>query len=183
MKRFPYREIVFGLEDSIVSTLGVVVGIAAGTDSRYLVVLSTIVVVVVESLSMTAGTYLSNKSQIELDLASGKLGFPNRRHLTSESISDSLFMGISYLLGGVISVLPFLFFPPLSAIIPAVLLSVVVLFSIGYIKGKSDGKTEAQAEALKAAAEAANPFKQAGANPLENVTTNPLENIKFNPFK
>lgn len=136
MKRFPYREIVFGLEDSIVSTLGVVVGIAAGTDSRYLVVLSTIVVVVVESLSMTAGTYLSNKSQIELDLASGKLGFPNRRHLTSESISDSLFMGISYLLGGVISVLPFLFFPPLSAIIPAVLLSVVVLFSIGYIKGK-----------------------------------------------
>ncbi|MEK7525198.1 MAG: VIT1/CCC1 transporter family protein [Patescibacteria group bacterium] len=136
MKRFPYREIVFGLEDSIVSTLGVVVGIAAGTGSRYLVVLSTIVVVVVESLSMTAGTYLSNKSQIELDLASGKLGFPNRRHLTSESISDSLFMGISYLLGGVISVLPFLFFPPLSAIIPAVLLSVVVLFSIGYIKGK-----------------------------------------------
>ena len=136
MKRFPYREIVFGLEDSLVSTLGVVVGIAAGTDSRYLVVLSTIVVVVVESLSMTAGTYLSNKSQIELDLASGKLGFPNRRHLTSESISDSLFMGISYLLGGVISVLPFLFFPPLSAIIPAVLLSVVVLFSIVYIKGK-----------------------------------------------
>ncbi|MDO8574794.1 MAG: hypothetical protein Q7R61_00735 [bacterium] len=54
---------------------------------------------------------------------------------------------------------------------------------IGYIKGKSDGKTEAQAEALKAAAEAANPFKQAETNPLENVTTNPLENVKFNPFK
>lgn len=54
---------------------------------------------------------------------------------------------------------------------------------ISYTKGKSDGKAEARAEALKAAAEAANPFKQAGTNPLEKVITNPLENVKFNPFK
>lgn len=132
----PIREIIFGLEDSIVSTLGVVVGIAAGTDSRYIVILSALVVVIVESLSMAAGTYLSNKSQMEIDLASGRHGLLGRRHLISRSISDSLFMGISYILGGVISVLPFFFLIPLTAIIPAVILSVSVLFSIGFIKGK-----------------------------------------------
>lgn len=136
MAKLPVREIIFGLEDSIVSTLGVVVGIAAGTDKRYVVILSALVVVVVESLSMAAGTYLSNKSQMELDLASGKSGFLGRRHLISRSILDSLFMGISYILGGAISVLPFFFLPPSNAIIPSIALSVSMLFSIGFIKGR-----------------------------------------------
>ncbi|HLE49555.1 MAG TPA: VIT1/CCC1 transporter family protein [Patescibacteria group bacterium] len=136
MTKFPYRETIFGLEDSIVSTLGVVVGIAAGTDSRYVVVLSAIVVVVVESLSMTAGTYLSNKSQMELEFASGKRGFLNRRHLITKSVRDSFFMGASYVLGGVISVTPFFFIEPIKAIAPAIILSVASLFSIGYLKGK-----------------------------------------------
>ncbi|MEK7064427.1 MAG: VIT1/CCC1 transporter family protein [Patescibacteria group bacterium] len=126
--RFPYRETIFGLEDSIVSTLGVVVGIAAGTDSRYIVVLSATIVVVVESLSMTAGTYLSNKSEMEINHA--------RADIVRRSLTDSLSMAVSYVLGGVISVLPFFFFSPLGAIVPAIVLSVVLLFSIGYIKGK-----------------------------------------------
>lgn len=134
--RFPYREIIFGLEDSLVSTLGVVVGIAAGTDRKYVVVLSALVVIVVESLSMAAGTYLSNKSEVELELASGKHGFLGRRHLVARSLFDSVFMGISYVVGGIISVLPFFFLPPLEAIIPAVILSAATLFTIGYIKGK-----------------------------------------------
>lgn len=135
-RKFPYRETIFGLEDSIVSTLGVVVGIAAGTNSRYIVVLSALVVIVVESLSMTAGTYLSNKSEVEIELATGKMGFLGRRHLVSHSVFDSFVMGVSYILGGIISILPFLFLSPLDAITPAVILSITTLFSIGYLKGK-----------------------------------------------
>ena len=63
---FPVREVVFGLEDSLVSTLGVVVGIAVGTDSRYMVILSALIIIVVESLSMSAGTYLSSKAEMEV---------------------------------------------------------------------------------------------------------------------
>ena len=136
MTKFPIRETIFGLEDSIVSTLGVVVGIAAGTDSRYVVVLSALVVVVVESLSMTAGTYLSNKSQMELELASGKTGFLSRRHLITKSVRDSFFMGASYVLGGIVSVFPFFFVEPTKAIAPSIILSIASLFSIGYLKGK-----------------------------------------------
>jgi len=60
------REIVFGMEDSLVSTLGAITGIAAGTGSTFVVILSGIVLIFVEALSMTAGSYLSSKSAHEV---------------------------------------------------------------------------------------------------------------------
>lgn len=60
------REAVFGLEDGIVSTLGALVGIAIGTQDRFVVVLSGLVIIAVESLSMAAGSYLSSKSEREV---------------------------------------------------------------------------------------------------------------------
>jgi len=60
------RELIFGLEDGIVSTGGAVVGIAAGTGDKKVVVLSGIVIVIVEALSMAAGTFLSSKSKRQL---------------------------------------------------------------------------------------------------------------------
>ena len=59
------REIVFGLEDSFVSTLGAVTGIAAGVQNGEIVLLSGVVLVAVESISMAAGSYLSSKSAKE----------------------------------------------------------------------------------------------------------------------
>lgn len=60
------REIVFGLEDSLVSTLGAVTGIAAGTGNTFVVILSGVVLIFVEALSMSAGSYLSSKSAREV---------------------------------------------------------------------------------------------------------------------
>lgn len=60
------REIVFGMEDALVSTLGAITGIAAGTGSTYIVILSGIVLLFAEALSMTAGSYLSSKSAQEV---------------------------------------------------------------------------------------------------------------------
>lgn len=128
MKHLPVRQVIFGLEDSLVSTLGVVVGIAAGTKDRNTVILSAVVVIIVEALSMTAGTYLSDKSEMEV-LHVSKL------HLVRQALNNSFYMGVFYILGGFISVLPFFFFDPLSAILPSVILSVTALFLIGYIKG------------------------------------------------
>lgn len=61
------RELVFGLEDGLVSTLGVITGVATGTGNRLLVILTGLVVIFVEALSMGAGSYLSNKSESELE--------------------------------------------------------------------------------------------------------------------
>lgn len=60
------REVVFGLEDSLVSTLGTVSGVAVGSGDPYIVVLSGVVLVFVEALSMAAGSYLSSKSTKQL---------------------------------------------------------------------------------------------------------------------
>jgi VIT1/CCC1 family predicted Fe2+/Mn2+ transporter len=60
------RELVFALEDGIVSTGGAVVGIAAGTGDERIVVLSGMVIIVVAALSTASGTFLSNKSVQQL---------------------------------------------------------------------------------------------------------------------
>jgi VIT1/CCC1 family predicted Fe2+/Mn2+ transporter len=63
--RHRLRDAVFGSQDGLVSTLGALTGIAEGTQSGRLVVLSGFVIVAVESLSMAAGSYLSSKTQRE----------------------------------------------------------------------------------------------------------------------
>lgn len=60
------REIVFGVEDGMISTLGVLIGIAIGTNSHFVVILSGFVVIIVESISMGVGSYLSTKSVREV---------------------------------------------------------------------------------------------------------------------
>jgi predicted membrane protein (TIGR00267 family) len=60
------REVVFGLEDSLVSTLGTVSGVAVGSGEPYIVVLTGVVLVFVEAVSMAAGSYLSSKSTKQL---------------------------------------------------------------------------------------------------------------------
>jgi len=59
------RDAVFGTQDGLISTLGALTGIAAGTGNNEAVVVAGFVIIVVESLSMAAGSYLSSKSQRE----------------------------------------------------------------------------------------------------------------------
>ena len=59
------RDAVFGTQDGLISTLGALTGIAAGTQDAKVVVIAGFVIVTVESLSMAAGSYLSSKSQRE----------------------------------------------------------------------------------------------------------------------
>ncbi|MBU1200416.1 VIT1/CCC1 transporter family protein [Patescibacteria group bacterium] len=137
-KELPVREIIFGLEDGIVSTLGVLVGIAVGTNNKSFVILSGLVIVIVESLSMAAGTYLSNKSELELHLSSDKKHpLLSLFHCHSSlPIKESFYMGISYILGGLVSLSGFFFLDPSNAILAAILLSSTTLFIMGFIKGK-----------------------------------------------
>lgn len=60
------RELVFGMEDGMVSTLGAVIGIASATQDAFTTVLAGLVVVSVESISMGVGSYLSSKSVLSI---------------------------------------------------------------------------------------------------------------------
>jgi len=61
------REIVFGMEDGMVSTLGAITGIAGATFDPFTTVLAGLVIISVESISMGVGEFLSSKSRKEID--------------------------------------------------------------------------------------------------------------------
>lgn len=57
------RNIVFGIEDGMVSTLGTLTGIAVGSREQATVLLAGFVIIAVESISMGIGSYLSQRSE------------------------------------------------------------------------------------------------------------------------
>lgn len=60
------REIVFGMEDGMVSTLGAITGIAVGSQDQYTVILAGSVIIAVESISMGMGSFISSSSEKEI---------------------------------------------------------------------------------------------------------------------
>ncbi len=124
------REIVFGLEDSLVSTLGAVTGIAAGAGSTYMVILSGLVLVSVESLSMAAGSYLSSKSVAEvLPVMEGEEGRAEVRHI--RPLRNGIVMGVFYVLGGMVPLVPYFLLPIDLAYGPSILATGLCLFALG----------------------------------------------------
>lgn len=61
------REVVFGMEDGMVSTLGAITGIATATGNPFTIILAGLVIIGVESISMAVGSFLSSKSEKEID--------------------------------------------------------------------------------------------------------------------
>ncbi len=60
------REIVFGAQDGLVSTLAVVAAVAAATNDRLAVLIAGLASAVAGIFSMAAGEYLGSKSQAEI---------------------------------------------------------------------------------------------------------------------
>lgn len=121
------RSLMFGLQDGIVSTTGVVVGISFGVQDKSIIVLAALVAVMVEASSMAAGQYSSEKAVHQMD----KTG----KH-TDSLLIGAVIMFFAYLIGGAFSILPTLFFEqPLGRYV-AIGSSFVGLLLIGYLKGR-----------------------------------------------
>lgn len=126
------REIVFGLEDSLVSTLGAVTGIAAGTNSRHIVILSGVVILSAEAVSMAVGSYLSSKHAFEAGATfhgDNGLGFMSE---PPRPLRAGLVMGVCYIIGGLVPLVMYFFLPVAVAIFPAIILTAATLFVVGY---------------------------------------------------
>ena len=62
------RNVIFGVEDSIVSILGVLFGITAiSSFTQEQICVTGLVTIIVEATSMGAGSFLSESSAMELD--------------------------------------------------------------------------------------------------------------------
>ncbi len=184
------REVVFGLEDSLVSTLGTVSGVAVGSGDPYIVVLTGVVLVFVEAISMAAGSYLSSKSTkqlyderarqdssrllseritdnesmkdlfvrkgftpAEIEVAMQAIGKERKLWLeevrrceyrfspaaSGSPVLAGVVMGVFYILGGFLVLLPYILLPLTWALPVAVVMTVVALFFLGVWKANLTG--------------------------------------------
>lgn len=124
------REIVFGLEDSLVSTLGALTGIAIGSHSTYIVILSGFVLIAAESMSMAAGSYLSSKSATETEKLLHKTNGKIFNH-DFDPIRAGIVMGVFYFIGGFVPLFAYLFLQIEQAIIVSIPLTATCLFLLG----------------------------------------------------
>ena len=120
------RSLMFGLQDGIVSTTGVVVGISTGVNNKEIIVLAALVAVTVEASSMAAGQYSSEKAVHQMN--------KTEKH-TDNLYIGALIMFIAYLMGGSFSIVPIIAFDQPVARVIAIASAFVGLFIIGYIKG------------------------------------------------
>lgn len=184
------RELIFGLEDGLVSTMGAVAGIAAGTENGRIVILSGLVIIAVEALSMAAGSFLSNKSHrqmLEKKIADERREIEEKPEEEAEELramyrqrgfsedeiatlvkritadkelwleemmakelhigagdleepkSRALVMGLAYIVGGAVPLLPYLLLPVRPALAVSVGATIAMLFIVGFVKGRAAG--------------------------------------------
>lgn len=120
------RSALFGFEDALVSTTGMVVGISIGTANLKFILLASFVTVAVEAVSMGAGEFLSDEAVHELD----------KKQVKDNSLLSATLMFLSYVIGGLIPVIPIILLPHYQGIIGSVAIAFVSLFILGFVKGK-----------------------------------------------
>ncbi|QQG38302.1 MAG: VIT1/CCC1 transporter family protein [Candidatus Kaiserbacteria bacterium] len=121
------RNFVFGVEDSLVSTVGLLSGIAIAGVERETIFLTGVVLVFVEAVSMAAGSFLSEVSAEEYE---GGRGVGQR-----QSLFSGLIMFGSYLIAGFIPIFPYTFLEGTRAFASSIMLSVAALFVLGAWSG------------------------------------------------
>jgi VIT1/CCC1 family predicted Fe2+/Mn2+ transporter len=124
------RNFIFGVEDSLVSTVGLLSGIAAADASRGTIVLTGVVLIFVEAFSMGVGSYLSENSTTNFeDLTT------NRR----TPIIGGVIMLFSYLVAGLVPLLPYIIIHQQSAFWWSIGCSLAGLLVLGIISGRMFG--------------------------------------------
>lgn len=135
------RNAIFGGEDSLVSTVGLLSGVAAGGIGRQDLILTGVVLIMVEALSMAVGSFVSE------DTAEEYLKDPSRTSARTARVG-AVVMFLSYLGLGIIPLLPYLLFPIASAFWISIVFSIVALGALGLLSGRST-KGNAKRAAMK----------------------------------
>lgn len=119
------RNFVFGVEDSLVSTVGLLSGIAVGGVERSQIILTGIILLLVEAFSMAVGSLLSEQSAEE---------YISRKEVSLRPATiDSIIMFTSYFLAGLITLSPYFLMEEKTALPISIILSLSSLFLLGSI--------------------------------------------------
>lgn len=121
------RNFIFGVEDSLVSTVGLVSGVAITLESKSIVILTGFVLIAVEAFSMGVGSFLTEQAVSEKN---------NSKKKNSIEITGSIIMFASYLIAGLIPLSPYMLFGHTEAFLLSNLFSTLALFLLGLFSGR-----------------------------------------------
>jgi VIT1/CCC1 family predicted Fe2+/Mn2+ transporter len=125
------RSFVFGVEDSLVSTVGLLSGIAAAGTDRSAIILTGVILIFVEAFSMGIGSFLAEQSSEEY--------VTGEKSDSSSLIVPGIIMFVSYFGSGFIPLAPYLFLDPRSAFGVSVGASLAALAILGTASAKIAG--------------------------------------------
>ncbi len=119
------RTFVFGVEDSLVSTAGLLSGLAVANAPREIILTAGAVLICVEAFSMATGSFLSEESA-EKYLTKSDEG-------SRTPFFSSIIMFFSYFIAGFIPLAPYVFFDATVAFWISIATSLLALFVLGLV--------------------------------------------------
>jgi predicted membrane protein (TIGR00267 family) len=185
------REVVFGMQDGLVSTVAVAASVMAATAHRPIVFIAGLTTAMAGTIAMGTGSYLASKAEkdlhsaeiekearelatnpdeemaelIELYLQEGLTMEESERladrvasdrklwlktltekelGLTPEDLAsptkDAFTMGISFMLGAIVPLIPYIFLRTMAVIGASIAVTVATLFVVGLAKARVTGK-------------------------------------------
>ncbi len=137
-----FRNFIFGVEDSLVSTVGLLSGIAIANVPRETIFMTGVVLIFTEAFSMAAGTFLSEYSAAEYVSGSDK-GSKN-------NFIAGIIMFFSYFISGLIPLSSYLFWPVNIALKISIISSIATLLILG-ITGAKISRTSVIKNSLRMA--------------------------------
>jgi len=186
------REFVFGIQDGVISTVGLLAGVQGATENNIVVIITGLTAMFSGAISMAAGSYLSSGAQKEIFdreigeaeklaerepymAAEGLLKALGEEGLSKEQsyqmvkvliqqrnvflrtfqekvfglgsaeinrpLQAALIMGLSFVVGAIVPILPYMFLSGVMALYLSSLLGGVTLFVVGALKGQLAGQS------------------------------------------
>lgn len=122
------RNFIFGVEDSLVSTAGLLSGVAAANIPKETIIVTGVVLIFVEAFSMAMGSFLSESSAED---------YLRKRHVPHHvSIRASIIMFFSYFISGFIPLFPYLVWPVEYSFWISIGISLIALFALGTVSAR-----------------------------------------------
>lgn len=119
------RNFIFGVEDSLVSTVGLLSGVAIAGMERREILLTGIVLIFVEAFSMAMGSFIAEHSAED---------YLRQREVPIRSaLADGAIMFVSYFISGFVPLSPYILLDTGQALNVSILFSIVALFVVGFI--------------------------------------------------
>ena len=125
-----FRNFIFGVEDSLVSTVGLLSGVAIAGVPKTTILLTGLVLIFVEAFSMAAGSFLSEYS------AEGYASGSASPTTTKSNLVSGVIMFFSYLISGLVPLSSYLIWPVNTALKFSIIFSVAALFILGVVGAK-----------------------------------------------